>query len=290
MVDNRRPVKKRSEAASASRRLDPQAPRGEHRPHLRTTLYELANELVFVFVLVMFIKTFLVEHYKIPTGSMTPTLIGGYVAQVDVNGDGVKDLVYAGDSAPLNPGRLLVFVKKDGRYEPDTTLRPSFEQFKQWAAEGLFHKQDDHVLVNRFAYWFHPPRRGEIVVFKVPPAIFKPEAPIYIKRCVGEPGDTLTFTREGRLVVGGQVVEQPDFFRRWRYLPLIETNTNDFSRQSEIAYRPFNTRVFGIDSIHVPADKVYVFGDNTGGAWTADTGGACRWRTSRGAPSCASGR
>jgi len=235
---------------------------------MRTTFRELADELVFVFILVMFIKTFLVEHYKIPTGSMTPTLIGGYVAQVDVNGDGRKDLVYDGDSEPLNPARLLVFVNKGGRYEADPTLRPSFEQFQQWVVEGLFHRQNDHVLVNRFAYWFRPPQRGEIVVFKVPPSIFTLEAPIYIKRCVGEPGDTLSFeditaTRGGRLVANGQVVERPDFFRAWRYRPIIDTNSNGFSRQSEIEYRPINTEVFAIDSIHVPANKAYVFGDNT---------------------------
>jgi hypothetical protein len=44
---------------------------------LGAKIRELTDELMLVFVIVMFIKLFIVELYKIPTGSMTPTLLDG---------------------------------------------------------------------------------------------------------------------------------------------------------------------------------------------------------------------
>src|SRR5262245_59343474 len=57
-------------------------------------LRQTADELFFVFCIVMFFKLFLVDLYKIPTGSMTPTLIGGRIAELDINQDKLKDLAY----------------------------------------------------------------------------------------------------------------------------------------------------------------------------------------------------
>src|SRR5512133_3764168 len=128
---------------------------------------ELLDELVLVFVLVMFLKTFLVEHYKIPTGSMTPTLLGGQVAYLAFE-DGLKGLAYW-NNLNENP---LVYVKRDGRYLLDRDRRVDTDELVR---ERKVHEEFDHVLVSRLAYWFHPPRRGDVVVFKVPTEIYKPD-------------------------------------------------------------------------------------------------------------------
>ncbi|HLI69056.1 MAG TPA: signal peptidase I [Ktedonobacteraceae bacterium] len=44
------------------------------------------------------------------------------------------------------------------------------------------------ILVDKWSYLFHPPKRGDIIVFKAPPDPTED----YIKRVIGLPGDTIT--------------------------------------------------------------------------------------------------
>ena len=238
-----------------------QGGRGKHSPpSAGIRPRELFDELVFVFVIVMFIKMFLVEHYKIPSGSMTPTLLGGTVIFVDVNGDQAKDLVYWENHRPL------VFTRQGDRYLADDQTRVTGNQLRDWEARGLVHEQFDHILVNRLAYWFRWPRRGEIVVFKVPPAIFKIEAPIYVKRLVGEPGDRLTFTPDGHLIANDRQVTRPDFFRTQRYEVGVEAAVRESRPQPDFEYHPAGLGRQVIDSIHVAQGEAIVMGDNTRGS------------------------
>lgn len=44
------------------------------------------------------------------------------------------------------------------------------------------------ILVDKWTYLFHPPQRGDVIVFKAPPD----PAEDYVKRVIGLPGDTVT--------------------------------------------------------------------------------------------------
>ncbi|OQX53746.1 MAG: signal peptidase I [Candidatus Omnitrophica bacterium 4484_213] len=46
-------------------------------PNLKQTIREYGESILIAFVLAMFIRTFFVQAFKIPTGSMRPTLIEG---------------------------------------------------------------------------------------------------------------------------------------------------------------------------------------------------------------------
>jgi signal peptidase I len=59
-----------------------------------------------------------------------------------------------------------------------------------------------HVL-NRLAYRFHDPRRGDIVGIRYPG-----EHVLLLKRIIGFPGETVGF-HDGRLLINGQRVEEP---------------------------------------------------------------------------------
>ena len=58
-------------------------------------------------------------------------------------------------------------------------------------------------FVNRLAYFWHEPRRGDVVSIRL--AGYRV---MYMKRIVGLPGETIEFSN-GRLLVNGEVLEEP---------------------------------------------------------------------------------
>jgi signal peptidase I len=67
----------------------------------------------------------------------------------------------------------------------------------------------DRVLINKLAYDFEEPRRGDIVLFESPDGADEP----LIKRVVGLPGETLEL-RKGVLFINGEKVEEPYLERK----------------------------------------------------------------------------
>ena len=59
-------------------------------------------------------------------------------------------------------------------------------------------------FVNRLAYLFHEPRRGDVVAIRM----LAGEHVMYMKRIVGLPGETVAF-RQGRLYINGQPLAEP---------------------------------------------------------------------------------
>ena len=88
----------------------------------------------------------------------------------------------------------------------------------------------DRVLVDKILYRLRQPRRGDVIVLKYP---LNPQRN-YIKRIVALPGDTLE-VRDGRLVVNGKRI--------------VELYVNG---EPQGNYGPLT----------VPADSVFVMGDN----------------------------
>lgn len=93
----------------------------------------------------------------------------------------------------------------------------------------------DRVLVNKLSYRLHDPRRGDVVVFRAPPAAAAGDVKDLVKRVVGLPGDRIE-GRDGRVYVNGRRIREP-------YLP------------SEVRSRDFGP-------VAVPPDTYYVLGDN----------------------------
>jgi signal peptidase I len=97
-------------------------------------------------------------------------------------------------------------------------------------------KPGDRVLVNKLSYDLHSIRRGDIVVFKRPPAeAGNPAIKDLIKRVVGLPGETIE-ERGGKVYINGQ--------------PLKES------------YLPAGTYTTNLRTLVVPRGKYFVMGDN----------------------------
>jgi signal peptidase I len=114
----------------------------------------------------------------------------------------------------------------------------------------------DRVIVAKIPYYFHDPRRGDIIVFEEPdPAkelergvvgaithwmgqglgFTAPDNPDYIKRVIGEPGDVVS-ARGGHVYVNGVRISE--------------------------SYLTVRTAKF--DEVKVPPGKLFVMGDNRG--------------------------
>jgi signal peptidase I len=64
--------------------------------------------------------------------------------------------------------------------------------------------KDHHVnFINRLAFIFHPPRRGDVVAIRTSGISI-----MYMKRIIGLPGETVAF-HQGHAVIDGRVLDEP---------------------------------------------------------------------------------
>lgn len=222
----------------------PAAAKNEPAQKNKKTVYEAIREwsdpLIIAFILAMFIRTFVVELFKIPSGSMTPTLIGDYIAEYDFDNDGDDDLV-VWNKWQEGKNWLQVFFRENGKYIKSKVYPPGYVNIDPRS----FHLREDKILVNKFAYWFTPPKRGDIAVFKVPkksdPSIdpWEPDKPVYIKRVIGLPDEEVGIYN-GHIYINGKPLNN---------IPQIKDNeyTNAFSYTKE----------------RVPDGQIFMFGDNS---------------------------
>src|ERR1044072_3807395 len=172
------------------------------------------------------IRSFFLQPFKIPTGSMQPTLNGiigapssppapnilRQIGEFIVLGRNYINVVSREDDQLLEiqPKKMFFFFtlsqlicqrQKYLVYAPPDTLSHDFNVF----SGRIFHRGEviargaidtgDQVFVDKFSYNFVKPHRGDVFVFRTNHILGireDPEtgAPFYIKRLAGLPGDT----------------------------------------------------------------------------------------------------
>jgi len=197
-------------------------------------------EVILVAIIVAVgIRSYFLQPFKIPTGSMQPTLNGiighprtdpapNIVRQVGeffILGRNYIDVVSQEDDrieqvVPKKFGFFFTFSRIICRkqsflvYASPDTLRQDFKV----APGNTYRRGDviargaidtgDQVFVDKFSYNFVKPHRGDVFVFRtdgVPliPADPDTGAPFYIKRLAGLPGDEMRIDPP-RLLIGGE--------------------------------------------------------------------------------------
>ena len=136
----------------------------------------------------------------------------------------------------------------------------------QLLARGVLHS-GDHILVNKFAYHFRKPKRGEVWVFTTKHIEglkhhVKPEegSQHYIKRLVGVPGDHLE-VKSPELWVNGKPAEEYGMKRVAEAKPPYGEGqyAKGYVRipPNQEAFHPFNEVTLG-------SDEYFAMGDNSG--------------------------
>lgn len=200
---------------------------------------ERLETLVVAAAVAMSIRTYFVQPFKIPTGSMQPTLNGVRIADQNgrrwmdypplswvgwaVLGEGYVEVKarhagYLAERALTLEDGMVVFVEGVGhrvRRSMKLRVKPGSPVTRGTVLASGRVSMGDHIFVNKVRYNFTRPKRGEVFVFDTSrvkhPAIRNDS--FYIKRLVGLPGETIRI-ESPYLVADDQRVLEPYPFRR----------------------------------------------------------------------------
>ena len=211
---------------------------------------ENCEVILVAIVVAVGIRSYFLQPFKIPTGSMQPTLNGiiGHeikpptplpnflqqIAEFVLRGRNYIDIVSREDDQVLQVeqkkffffftfSRLICQHQRFLVYAPPDTLRDYWDikpgrTFRKGdvVARGAV-DTGDQVFVDKFTYNFVKPHRGDVFVFRtnnIAGIAGDPEAgqPFYIKRLAGVPGDTLKIDSP-LLFVNGKIAEGYGFKR-----------------------------------------------------------------------------
>lgn len=166
------------------------------------TFRETIESIAMAIILAFMFRTFVVEAFVIPTGSMATTLQGRHM-EVDCTQCGFR---YRAGASSENSD-------VEHRREVLATTCPMCGYRKQLDKQGDPNQRSftgDRILVSKFSYLFSGPKRWHVVVFRFPG---NPKQP-YIKRLIGLPGETIRISggdiyhaRDGQPL---QIARKPD--------------------------------------------------------------------------------
>jgi len=191
---------------------------------------EIANTfewLITAFILAFVFRAFVMEAFRIPTGSMADTLKGAHFR-----------LRCPECGYPYDHG----FVPQSYGL-PDDTIPPAPVPVRQKthcpscgydtpAGEVLPVANGDRILVLKCIYQFVDPKRWDVIVFKNP---INPQEN-YIKRLVGLPGETLEII-DGDLYVNGLIARKPPEVQKELWMSIYN---HDFQPVNPNARAGFN--------------------------------------------------
>lgn len=179
---------------------------------------EIANTfewLITAFILAFVFRAFVMEAFRIPTGSMADTLKGAHFRfrcpecgyQYDHSFD-PKSPMYnmAEDTVPI------------GKVPPPVTICPSCGYVRQ-NQELVNVANGDRILVLKCIYQFLEPKRWDVVVFKNPADPYVN----YIKRLIALPGEEVRII-DGDIYINGKIQRKPPKVQNELWMPVYDND------------------------------------------------------------------
>lgn len=220
-------------------------------PQQKSAWRENVEIMVVAIAVALGVRTYIVQPFKIPTGSMQPTLYGvthgagedpgklfhplgsgrlsfanpGYLIRglftgkwwtnVTAQGNGIVKIP---DFQPNNKFLRLDIGFKSHEIPYGFTLQvKNGDVVKRGDILANGNKESgDQILVNKIAYNYGRPKRGDIFVFNVRDVNYRDmlgSDQHYIKRLVGLPGETIQVLPDRRLYADGELINEPESIR-----------------------------------------------------------------------------
>jgi len=163
-------------------------------------LQEHVEWVAMAFVLALTVRCFVVEAYKIPSGSMAPTLYGTHY-QITCPSCGASFALSGGEGSNYGLNFVCPSCGASGSPPP--------------ASRRL--RGGDRILVAKDLYLFARPRRWDVFVFKSPEPT--KQNTNFVKRLVGLPGERIEL-RHGQVFIDGRIARKPDRVQNqlWQYV------------------------------------------------------------------------
>jgi len=175
---------------------------------------EIANTfegLITALILAFLVRAFIMEAFRIPTGSMADTLKGAHLRLCCEQcgykySYGLGNYGFAQDMIPRGPIKSVYSrCPSCGHYQPTGGTMP--------IATG------DRILVLKCIYQFFEPKRWDVIVFKNP---LDPKIN-YIKRLVGRPGEAVEII-DGDVYINGRISRKPAKVQDKLWMPVYDNN------------------------------------------------------------------
>ncbi len=208
----------------------------EQKPNTKHIIKEWIQSILIAFIVAMFIRTFFIQPYRIPSGSMLPTL-------------------RVGDHPLVN--KLIYKIREPQRGDVVVFLYPVIEygctecMFK-YKFLGLFNRYE-YSYIYDYREDYDKVQYGNIPFEELPkdwicPACGADKSSFreltrkpFIKRLIGLPGETVKI-ENGKIYINGSQLQEPSSITGRNYVA---------------------ERQFGTEETKIPLDSYFVLGDNT---------------------------
>lgn len=168
--------------------------------------------VIVALVLAFVFRTFIMEQFRIPTGSMAETLRGAHhhlrCTRCGYKYDVESSYAYNMESRCPSCGYYI---------RPDSVAATS---------------NGDRIFVLKSIYSFSLPKRWDVIVFKYPAE----PTTNYIKRLIARPGETVEII-DGDIYIDGEIAQKPPLVQQEFWTPIFDNDYQPFGTEIQTSQR-----------------------------------------------------